>query len=122
MMKKILYTSMLMAALFICNSSFAQAIVGENYVFLDVENMEKYGSDETEDLQFFPEVIVKPVTPTEISQILILANEYHIPVTPQGARTGLSGGALPVYGGIALSMERFNKILFLDMELILKLF
>lgn len=91
-----------------------KAIVGENYVFLDVENMEKYGSDETEDLQFFPEVIVKPVTPTEISQILILANEYHIPVTPQGARTGLSGGALPVYGGIALSMERFNKILFLD--------
>ena len=91
-----------------------KAIVGENYVFLDVENMEKYGSDETEDLQFFPEVIVKPATPTEISQILILANEYHIPVTPQGARTGLSGGALPVYGGIALSMERFNKILFLD--------
>ncbi|MBK7037689.1 MAG: FAD-binding protein [Bacteroidetes bacterium] len=91
-----------------------KAIVGENYVFLDVENMEKYGSDETEDLQFFPEVIVKPATPTEISQILILANEYHIPVTPQGARTGLSGGALPVFGGIALSMERFNKILFLD--------
>ncbi len=90
------------------------AIVGENYVLLDRENMEKYASDETEDLQFFPEVIVKPETPEEISQILVLANEFFIPVTPQGARTGLSGGALPLYGGIALSMERFNKILFLD--------
>ena len=90
------------------------AVVGDNHVFFDEENKNKYASDETEDLRFFPEVIVKPVTPEEISQILILANQYHIPVTPQGARTGLSGGALPLFGGIALSMERFNKILFLD--------
>ena len=91
-----------------------KVIVGENYVFFDAENKEKYASDETEDLQFFPEVIVKPITPEEISQVLVLANKYNIPVTPQGARTGLSGGALPLFGGIALSMERFNKILFLD--------
>jgi len=90
------------------------AIVGENFVFQDPENKNKYASDETEDLQFFPEVIIKPNNSEEIGQILIIANEFNIPVTPQGARTGLSGGALPVFGGIALSMERFNKILFLD--------
>ncbi len=90
------------------------AIVGENFVFQDPDNKKKYASDETEDLQFFPEVIIKPNAAEEIAQILILANEFNIPVTPQGARTGLSGGALPVFGGIALSMERFNKILFLD--------
>lgn len=89
-------------------------IVGEIYVFTDTENIEKYASDETEDLHFFPEVIVKPRTPQEISAILILANKYIIPVTPQGARTGLSGGALPVHGGIALSMERLNEIIKID--------
>ena len=89
-------------------------IVGENYVFTDSENIEKYASDETEDLHYFPEVIVKPRTPQEISAILILANKYLIPVTPQGARTGLSGGALPVRGGIALSMERLNEIIKID--------
>lgn len=89
-------------------------IVGENYVFTDSENIEKYASDETEDLHYFPEVIVKPRTPQEISAILILANKYLIPVTPQGARTGLSGGALPLHGGIALSMERLNEIIKID--------
>ncbi|MBC8173127.1 MAG: FAD-binding protein, partial [Chitinophagales bacterium] len=52
--------------------------------------------------------------PEQIKEILKLANAHNIPVTPQGARTGLSGGALPVHSGIALSMERFNKILFID--------
>lgn len=89
-------------------------IVGETFVFTDSENIEKYATDETEDLHFFPEVIVKPRTPEEISSILILANKYLIPVTPQGARTGLSGGALPVFGGIALSMERFDSIIKID--------
>ncbi len=89
-------------------------IAGEKYVFTDTENIEKYASDETEDLRYHPEVIVKPRTPEEISAILILANRYSISVTPQGARTGLSGGALPVHGGIALSMERFNQILKID--------
>ncbi len=91
-----------------------KSIVGEQYVLSDDENKAKYASDETEDLQFFPEVGVKPRSPHEISAILIIANQHQIPVTPQGARTGLSGGALPVFGGIALSMERFNQILKID--------
>lgn len=89
-------------------------VVGIDFVFTDEENKLKYASDETEDLQYFPEVIVKPASAMEVSQIMVLANQERIPVTPMGARTGLSGGALPVHGGIALSMERFNKILFID--------
>jgi len=89
-------------------------ICGEKFVFTDEENMQKYASDQTEDLQFMPEVVVKPVTPEEISAILKLANAHCIPVTPRGAGTGLSGGALPVYGGILLSMERFNRIIEID--------
>jgi glycolate oxidase subunit GlcD len=89
-------------------------ITGEKFVFSDSENLEYYSQDETEDLSFLPEAIVKPRTAEEISKILILCNRELIPATPRGAGTGLSGGALPVYGGIVISMERFNSILQID--------
>jgi glycolate oxidase len=92
------------------------SIVGEQYVFTDQEHKENYGHDETEDLVYLPAVVVKPSTPQEISAIMILANELEIPVTPRGAGTGLSGAALPIHGGILVSMERFNKILKIDAE------
>lgn len=90
------------------------AIVGAEAVFTDRETLEKYGRDETEDLIFPPSIVVKPNTPAQVAAILRYANEQEIPVTPIGARTGLSGGALSVYGGIGLSMERFNRILYID--------
>ena len=89
-------------------------IAGQAYVLIDGENLEKYAHDETEDLRYRPEVVVKPGNAEEISAIMVLANQHNFPVTPMGARTGLSGGALPVYGGVALSMERFNKIVHID--------
>ncbi len=89
-------------------------IVGEAHVLFDAESLSNYGHDETEDLLFLPEVVVKPRTAKEISEILKIANKELIPVTPRGAGTGLSGGALPVHGGIVLSMERFNQILEID--------
>ncbi|MDP7567136.1 MAG: FAD-binding protein, partial [Flavobacteriales bacterium] len=89
-------------------------IVGENYVFTDEEKLFEYSKDETEDLSFYPEVVVKPKTTIEVSQIILHCNENKIAVTPCGARTGLSGGALPIFGGISLSMERFNSIIEID--------
>ena len=89
-------------------------IVGDSYVFTDLETRNHYGHDETEDFVFPPAVVVKPATPEEISAILKVANEHLIPVTAIGARTGLSGGCLSIYEGIGLSMERFNKILHID--------
>jgi glycolate oxidase len=91
-----------------------KAIAGDAYVIADTESLSNYGHDETEDLLYLPEVIVKPRTAGEISEIMKLANSKHIPVTPRGAGTGLSGGALPIHGGISLSMERFNEILEID--------
>ena len=91
-----------------------ESIVGEKYVFTDEDAKEKYGRDETEDLCFLPEVIVKPANANEISAILKLCNGEKIPVTPRAAGTGLSGGALPVHGGISLSVERLNKIILID--------
>jgi glycolate oxidase len=89
-------------------------IVGNEFVFTDKEKLEQYGKDETEDLLFIPEVVVKPSTPQQVADILKIANTNLIPVTPRAAGTGLSGGALPIMGGIILSVERFNKILEID--------
>lgn len=90
------------------------AVVGENYLFTDIETRQQYGHDETEDLCFPPNVVVKPGSTEEISEILKLANTYKMPVVPIGGRTGLSGGALCIYEGIALSTERLNRIVSID--------
>lgn len=89
-------------------------IVGEQYVFADEETLRNYGHDETEQLLFPPEVVIKPRTAEEISKIMSLCNEHKIPVTPRGAGTGLSGGAIPHLGGVLLSMERLNSIINID--------
>ncbi len=89
-------------------------IVGADYVFTDEESFEKYGKDHTERLHYNPSVVVKPRKPEEISALMKLANAHLIPVTPRGAGTGLSGGALPHLGGLVIAMERFNSILDID--------
>ncbi|MFM2214484.1 MAG: hypothetical protein RL427_1747 [Bacteroidota bacterium] len=89
-------------------------IVGQSFVFLDQETRNQYGHDETEDYVFPPSVVVKPGNSQEIAAILRLANEFKMPTTPIGAQTGLSGGALSIYEGIGLSMERLNKIIEID--------
>jgi glycolate oxidase len=89
-------------------------IVGEKFIFTDEETRKKYGHDETEDYNFPPAVLLKPADTAEISAVLKLANEYLIPVTPIGAQTGLSGGALCLNQGIGLAMERLNKIIEID--------
>jgi len=91
-----------------------KSIVGADYFFTDEESFAKYGSDETEKLHYAPQVVVKPRTANEISKLLILSNEHLIPVTPRGAGTGLTGGALPHLGGLVISMERFNSIVEID--------
>ena len=91
-----------------------KSIVGATHFFTDEESFAKYGSDETEKLHYAPQVFVKPRTAEEISKLLILCNQHLIHVTPRGAGTGLTGGALPHLGGLVISMERFNTILEID--------
>jgi len=89
-------------------------IVGGQFVFVDEEVLYHYSHDETEDLHYLPDVVIKPKTAGEISQILQICNAHKIPVTPRGAGTGLSGGALPHLGGVLLSLERLNNIINID--------
>jgi glycolate oxidase len=92
-------------------------IVGERYVvYGDAEKLEAYSHDEIADERYahMPEVLVRPQNAQEIAAIMKLANREQIAVTPRGAGSGLSGGAVPVYGGIVLSVDRMNKVLEID--------
>ncbi|RQD71859.1 MAG: FAD-binding protein [Tindallia sp. MSAO_Bac2] len=92
------------------------AILGEKNVFADEEKMEAYSHDETDANVYghMPEVVITPTTPEQIAEVVKLANRELIPVTPRGAGSGLSGGAIPVYGGILVSVEKMNKVVELD--------
>ncbi|MDE3249945.1 MAG: FAD-binding oxidoreductase, partial [Bacteroidota bacterium] len=91
-----------------------KAIAGAQYVLVDEESKHQYGHDETENLVFLPDVIIRPRTAEEISAIMKICHQHHIAVTPRGAGTGLSGGALPHLGGVLLSTDRMNSILNID--------
>jgi glycolate oxidase len=91
-------------------------IAGPKAVFSDEDTLNIYSRDETIGLSHRPEIVVKPTTSKEILEIVHLADLENIPLTPRGKGTGLSGGAIPVCGGIVLSCERMEKILDIDHE------
>jgi len=91
-------------------------IVGPGNLVTAEDDREPYSHDETINLKFMPAVVAKPETAEQASAIMRLAAEENVPVTPRGAGTGLSGGALPVEGGILLSLERMNRVLEIDGE------
>lgn len=97
------------------HQQFLKDLLGERCLDRE-EVLEAYGQDQTEDFIFLPELVLKPETTDEVSHILRYCNEQSICVTPSGARTGLSGGALPVCGGVVVTMERMNKILEIDLN------
>lgn len=88
-------------------------IVGPGYLITERDELLTYATDSTK-LEFLPDAVVFPGTQEEISEILILANKRGFPVTPRGAGSGASGGALPVRGGLVLAMGRFNRIVSID--------
>ena len=93
--------------------SYFQDLLGDRAITA-TEIRKIYGSDETEDFNFPPAIVLKPNSVEEVSAIMIFCHEQHITVTPAGARTGLSGGALCDHGGVLISMEKFDKIIEID--------
>lgn len=92
--------------------SFFEQIIGKDFVL--ISDLEAYAKDATENLEFFPDVVLKPKATEEVSQILRYCYENLLPITPRGAGTGLAGGALPIKGGVVISLERMNQILEID--------
>ena len=93
-------------------------IVGEKNLMTDEDKIEAYSHDETPAEQYahMPEVVLTPNSAEEIAEVMKLANKELIPVTPSGARSGLSGGAIPEHGGIVISVENMNEVIEIDYD------
>lgn len=91
-----------------------RAITGEAHFFTDESAREAHSHDETEDLRFLPQAVAEPADTAQVSAIMRICNRERIPVTVRGGGSGLAGGALPVHGGLVLSMRRFDQILKID--------
>jgi glycolate oxidase len=93
-------------------------IAGVRNVLLDPAKLEAYSHDETskEEYAHMPEVVVTPESTEAVAAIVKLANRAYIPLTPRGAGSGLSGGAIPVFGGIVISLEKMNHVREIDYE------
>ena len=89
-------------------------ITGEAHLRVDEATLRTHAHDETEDLFFLPEAVVFPANTAEVSALMRLCHAELIPVTVRGGGSGLAGGALPVCGGLVLSMQRFDRILQID--------
>jgi glycolate oxidase len=90
-------------------------IAGKENVGIEEEERVRYSWDETcRPRAYLPDVVVKPRDTDTVAKVMKLANEQTIPVTPRGGGTGLSGGAVPIFGGILISLELMNRILEID--------
>jgi len=90
-------------------------IVGREYLVTAQDALTEYATDGTK-LEYLPDAVVFPATSEEVAGILKLANKEGFAVIPRGAGSGMSGGALPVQGGLVMSMNRFNRILLIDQD------
>jgi glycolate oxidase len=86
-------------------------IVGKEHVLTSKEELTAYSYDATATWRHLPEVVVLPENVGQISEILKLANEARLPVTPRGGGTNVSGGSIPIRGGIVLVTTRMNRII-----------
>jgi glycolate oxidase len=90
-------------------------IVGPEHLITSQDKLVDYASDATK-LEFMPDAVAFPGNREEVSQILRLASKSGFPVIPRGAGSGMSGGALPVRGGLVMVMTRFDRILVIDQD------
>ncbi|MGE6376960.1 FAD-binding oxidoreductase [Peribacillus muralis] len=90
-------------------------IIPENRMFLDLAERYCYSYDASFG-EYLPEVVIQPINAKEVSELLKLANVHKIPVSPRGAGTSLSGGPLPVKGGMVLDLTLLRDKLIIDRE------
>lgn len=89
-------------------------IVGRENVLASEEDRKVYSYDGTSTHVHKPDLVVFPTRTEHVEAVLKLANEHRIPVTPRGGGTNVSGGSVPIRGGIVLVMTRMNRILSID--------
>lgn len=91
------------------------ALDSGGFITDDADALDNYAWDQAGRIWgHMPEAVVRPKNTGQVSEIMKIASRYRIPVTPRGAGSGLNGGAVPLAGGIVLSLERMNRILEID--------
>jgi len=89
-----------------------RAIAGNENVSVSETDLVNFSVDETPEIKpYSPEAVVRPVKTGMVADILRFADANMIPVTPRGGGTGLSGGCVPLFGGIVMSLERMNHVI-----------
>ena len=96
--------------------NFLKQTLDPDRVFVKDQIKEDYCHDELNTIRAYPEVLVEVKSTKEVSDIMKYAYEKEIPVVVRGSGTGLVGGAVPLFGGIMISITQMNKILELDEE------
>jgi glycolate oxidase len=91
-----------------------RAVLGADGLATDAESRIRYGHDETEDLSFPPAAVARPSSTEQVAAVVRICAKHRLPITPIGGRTGLSGGALSVHGGVGLALDRMDRILLID--------
>jgi len=93
-----------------------RAVLADAVIITDPERMVPYGKDGTAGAFAMPELVVEVKNTAQVQALLRLANKYAFPVIPRGLGTGLAGGAIPVRGGVVLSLAGMNRILAIEPE------
>jgi glycolate oxidase len=94
-------------------SSDIEQIVGAAFVLRDEAARTRYGQDGLK-VPSLPDLVVLPGTTSEVAAVAEMCHAHHVPLYVRGGGTGYSGGAVPLHGGLLMSMERFNRILEID--------
>ncbi|NQT12831.1 MAG: FAD-binding protein [Planctomycetes bacterium] len=89
-------------------------IVGAENVLTSEEDRKVYSYDGTSTWIHKPDIVVFPTSTEQVAAVLKLANEKRVPVTPRGGGTNVSGGSVPIRGGIVLVMTKMNQILAIE--------
>lgn len=92
-----------------------RAIVGDDGVIEKYEQLRTYESDGLTSFRVTPALVVLPASTEEVQGVVRICSREHIPFVPRGSGTGLSGGALPIEGGVVISLARMNRILDVDL-------
>ena len=91
------------------------AIVGSKNAIVEPADLRTYEADALASMRVRPRLVVLPSTTEEVVEVVRAARELGMPIVPRGAGTGLSGGALPVEGGVVVGLSRMNRILEVDL-------
>jgi glycolate oxidase len=91
-------------------------IVGQTGVVSTSEELRTYECDGLTNFRVVPQAVLLPASTEQVQGIVRVCHRERVPFVARGAGTGLSGGALPVEGGIVISLARMNRILEVDLE------